>query len=84
MEKPHARVISLEPKYDVAIRVQHKGISSHWNGGVIGLARIGRIEISCFFLGPYNSLEIVAVQMERVLSRICEGPLVWHKKSSSE
>jgi hypothetical protein len=61
MEKPHAWIISLEPKHYMTIGIQHKGISSHWNGGVIGLARIRRIEISCFFLGPHNGLEVVTV-----------------------
>jgi hypothetical protein len=72
MEQPHARVIGLESKYDMAIWIKNKGISSHRNGGVIGLTRVRRIEISCFFLGPYNSLEVVTVQVERVLSRIWE------------
>ena len=70
VEEPHAGVVSLEAQDNVAIGPQDEGVPAHGNGRVVGLCRVGRVEDAGLFVRPCNGLEVMAVQMERVLSGV--------------
>jgi len=71
MEEPNSWVVSGETQDNVAVRSQNKGIPSHWDCWVIGLARIRRVKNSSLVFRPRNGLEVVAVKMERMLAVVC-------------
>jgi len=71
MEQPHTRVVSLEAEDNISLRIKDKCISPHWNSWVLGLSGVRSIETSSIFIRPCNGLEVVAVQMEGVLSGVC-------------
>ena len=70
VEKPDTWVVGLESQDDVSIWSQDESISSHRNCGIIGLAGVRCIEVTGFFVGSRDGLEIVAVKMEWMLSGI--------------
>lgn len=60
------RIIRPEPKYDVAVRLDHKSIPPHrklWKCLVVHIH-------PGFLLAPHDGLEPMPVQMERMLARI--------------
>jgi hypothetical protein len=66
----HTWVIGSETKNNVSIRIEHERVSTHRDGGEISLCDIGVLEGASFLFGAINSLEIVAVEMKRVTSRV--------------
>jgi len=70
VEEPYSRVISLEAENNISIRSQDEGISSHRGRRVIDLARVCSIKITSLFLGSSDGLEVVAMEMERMLSGV--------------
>src|SRR5205814_1295143 len=76
----YTRIVASKPQDDVAVRPDEESVSSHRHcrhfhiaevegSVVVGTAEdISRVIISAAVVGSYNSLEIVAVQMERMLA----------------
>lgn len=68
VEEPDARVVGLESDHEVAQRSHHECVSPHWH------CRKGRfiagVPVALIFLRPNNSLEIMPMQMKRMLPGI--------------
>lgn len=73
MEQPHSRVISPEAEDNITLWIKNKCISPHGNRRVLDLSGVRNIETPSIFSRPCNGLEVMAVQMEGVLSGICHS-----------
>lgn len=72
VEEPHSRIVAFESHHDMSVGSHEQHVSSHRppresNGPV---ERSGRVVVSRIFLATYDGLEVVPVQMERVLARV--------------
>lgn len=72
VEQPHPRVVAPEPHHDVPVRIDEQDVSAHGHlrqrdsPVQDGLGVI----VSRVFVAPQDGLEVVAVQVERVLARV--------------
>lgn len=64
------RIVSLEPNNKVSFWVNHQSVSSHRNSRVLGHSGVACVEVTCTVCTAGDDLEIVTVQMERMLSRV--------------
>lgn len=64
------RVVSLEPNNKVSFRVNHHSISSHRDSRELCHSGVACVEVTCTVGAARDDLEIMTVQMERVLSRV--------------
>ena len=68
VEEPHSGIVRPEANHKIAVRLDPQGVSSH---GRLRHANAVVIDVRAgLFLGAVDDLEVVAVQMERVLARI--------------
>jgi hypothetical protein len=66
----HTRVVSLEPQYNVTVRIENKRVSPHRDGREVGCGDVGLLEEAGLFLGPPERLEVVAVEMKGMTARV--------------
>lgn len=66
MKKPNPRVIRLEPQHHITVRIHHKRVPAHRYGGESFVHDI----VSGVGLRAHDGLEVVAVEMEGVFTRV--------------
>jgi hypothetical protein len=65
---PDSRIVCPESHYEISLRVRHEGVSAHRDGGEFGM--VVRIEEAGIWLGSPDDLEVMTMQVERVLACI--------------
>jgi hypothetical protein len=50
--------------------MENKGVSPHGNGRVVSISGVGVLESTRIVIGPEQSLEVMSMEMERMLSRV--------------
>ena len=70
VEEPDTGVVRSEAQDDVAFRIKHKGIPTHWNLGEVGLGNVGVGEDAGFLGRAVDGLEGVAVKVEGVTASV--------------
>jgi hypothetical protein len=70
VEQPYTRVVSGEAKDNIAFPVHKNSVSSHRDSRIAILSRVSKAKIPCVHFGPGNGLEVMAVEVERVLASV--------------
>lgn len=66
----HTRIVTFEPQHHIPVRVQHHRVPLHGNAREVGRRDVGVGKGAGLVGRAPDDLELVAVQVERVLARV--------------